>query len=503
MVVARRPGRPLRGATWRCGGSALAAARRRDRRGDGSQRRGQVDPAARAASACASATRVGDRRRARPGRPRRPRAGRPVGLVPQEPADLLWAETVAAECAAADRRRRGRPPARPGAARTAGARHRRGTAPARPVRGSAAGPGAGRGARRAAPVVLLDEPTRGLDYPAKAPALTAAAGAGGRRPRGRHRHARRRARGRGRHPHDRGGRRRGRRRRPHRVSVVVVLAARSLRRSPRSWRPTAVADRDRGGRVVAGGALMDDAAYASDPRSGHAGARPRLARRAWSPSAGRSSSSPAPTWATAPTHRGCSPCAAAAAGRRPAPRSPTAGIDAKAVALLGVLAAVGAALRPFGGGVTGFQPMFVVLILGRAGARPRVRVRAGAVTMFASALVTGGVGPWLPFQMLGAAWVGLGAGLLPRGRRTRRDRLAARGYGAVSGIAVRRSCSTCGSGRSPPDSTRRDRPSSPGPRSPRTWADSWPSAWSPRSGFDMPARHRQRGADRRGRAACR
>ena len=30
-----------------------------------------------------------------------------------------------------------------------------------------------------------------------------------------------------------------------------------------------------------------------------------------------------------------------------------------------------------------------------------------------SALVTGGVGPWLPFQMLGAAWVGLGAGLLP------------------------------------------------------------------------------------------
>jgi energy-coupling factor transport system substrate-specific component len=38
----------------------------------------------------------------------------------------------------------------------------------------------------------------------------------------------------------------------------------------------------------------------------------------------------------------------------------------------------------------------------------------GATTLFASALLTGGVGPWLPFQMVAAAWVGLGAGLLPR-----------------------------------------------------------------------------------------
>ena len=34
--------------------------------------------------------------------------------------------------------------------------------------------------------------------------------------------------------------------------------------------------------------------------------------------------------------------------------------------------------------------------------------------MFASALLTAGVGPWLPFQMLCAAWVGLAAGLLPK-----------------------------------------------------------------------------------------
>ena len=43
----------------------------------------------------------------------------------------------------------------------------------------------------------------------------------------------------------------------------------------------------------------------------------------------------------------------------------------------------------------------------------------GAVTILASALVVGGVGPWMPFQMLAAGWVGFGAGCLPpaRGRR--------------------------------------------------------------------------------------
>src|SRR5699024_3033481 len=37
----------------------------------------------------------------------------------------------------------------------------------------------------------------------------------------------------------------------------------------------------------------------------------------------------------------------------------------------------------------------------------------GVMPLVASALLTGGVGPWLPYQMLAAGWVGLGAGLLP------------------------------------------------------------------------------------------
>ena len=60
----------------------------------------------------------------------------------------------------------------------------------------------------------------------------------------------------------------------------------------------------------------------------------------------------------------------------------------------------------------------------------------GATTLFASALVTGGVGPWLPFQMLGAAWVGWGAGMLPP-LRGRAEMLMLAAYGAVAGLALR------------------------------------------------------------------
>lgn len=110
------------------------------------------------------------------------------------------------------------------------------------------------------------------------------------------------------------------------------------------------------------------------------------------------------------------------------------GIDAKAIALLGVLTAVGAALRPLGAGVTGFNPMFILVILGGRVLGRGFGFILGALTMFTSALVTGGVGPWLPFQMIGAAWVGFGAGCLPRAERRREVALVA-AYGAFAGIA--------------------------------------------------------------------
>jgi energy-coupling factor transport system substrate-specific component len=110
------------------------------------------------------------------------------------------------------------------------------------------------------------------------------------------------------------------------------------------------------------------------------------------------------------------------------------GMDAKAIALLGVLSAVVSALRPLGGGTAGLEPIWVILVLGGRALGPGFGFALGAVSLFSSALLTGGVGPWLPFQMLGAAWVGLGAGLLPQVRGRAELGLLAL-YGAVASFA--------------------------------------------------------------------
>jgi energy-coupling factor transport system substrate-specific component len=92
------------------------------------------------------------------------------------------------------------------------------------------------------------------------------------------------------------------------------------------------------------------------------------------------------------------------------------GFDVKAIAMLGVLSAVGAVLRPLGAGTAGLETVFFLLILAGRVYGPGFGFVLGATTLLGSALLTGGVGPWLPFQMMAAAWVGLGAGLLPRAK---------------------------------------------------------------------------------------
>src|SRR5580698_3942604 len=109
------------------------------------------------------------------------------------------------------------------------------------------------------------------------------------------------------------------------------------------------------------------------------------------------------------------------------------GIDAKAIALLGILAACFSALRIASPGIDGFEPEWFLLILsGRVLGRGFGFV-LGAVALFASALVTGGIGPWLPFQMLAAAWIGFGAGCLPLVRGFP-ERLLLAGYGAIAAL---------------------------------------------------------------------
>ncbi|CAL9621899.1 hypothetical protein SUDANB1_05862 [Streptomyces sp. enrichment culture] len=113
------------------------------------------------------------------------------------------------------------------------------------------------------------------------------------------------------------------------------------------------------------------------------------------------------------------------------------GLGPKAVAMLGVLAATGAALRPIGAGTAGIEPMFFLMVLSGRVLGPGFGFVLGSVTMFASALLTGGVGPWLPFQMLAMGWFAMGAGLLPGPDRLRgRGELAMlAGYGFLAAFA--------------------------------------------------------------------
>ncbi|WP_290057386.1 ECF transporter S component [Amycolatopsis solani] len=92
------------------------------------------------------------------------------------------------------------------------------------------------------------------------------------------------------------------------------------------------------------------------------------------------------------------------------------GIDAKALALLGVLSAVNAGLRPLGAGTGGIELVFFLLVLAGRVFGPGFGFVLGSTSLFTSALLTAGVGPWLPFQMLASSLIGLGAGLLPRAR---------------------------------------------------------------------------------------
>jgi energy-coupling factor transport system substrate-specific component len=92
------------------------------------------------------------------------------------------------------------------------------------------------------------------------------------------------------------------------------------------------------------------------------------------------------------------------------------GMDTKALAMLGVLSAIGAILRPLGAGTGGIELVFFLIVLGGRVYGPAFGFVLGSTTLFASALLTGGIGPWLPFQMLASSWVGLLAGLLPPAR---------------------------------------------------------------------------------------
>lgn len=109
------------------------------------------------------------------------------------------------------------------------------------------------------------------------------------------------------------------------------------------------------------------------------------------------------------------------------------------IALVGVLAALGAVARLTSVGLGGLEWVFIVAILSGRALGARAGFVVGALSIAVSSLVWGGVGPWTAFQMAGVGAVAAGAGLLPRTESTtdgvrlsRLDVAHLAGYGVVA-----------------------------------------------------------------------
>ena len=82
----------------------------------------------------------------------------------------------------------------------------------------------------------------------------------------------------------------------------------------------------------------------------------------------------------------------------------------------------------------GASPIFLLIMLVGAVFGSSMGFQMGALTLLFSAFVTGGIGPWLPFQMLVSGWIGLTAGWLPRDSHPRRRIATLALFGALWGL---------------------------------------------------------------------
>lgn len=115
-------------------------------------------------------------------------------------------------------------------------------------------------------------------------------------------------------------------------------------------------------------------------------------------------------------------------------------LGSKNIAFLGVLTALIAALRPLGIGAIGIEPMWFALILASRAMGPSFGFLLGAMSMLLSALLTGGIGPWLSYQVFAAALIGWGVAVIPKRISGRIEIFVIALYGALAsalfGIAM-------------------------------------------------------------------
>ena len=114
-------------------------------------------------------------------------------------------------------------------------------------------------------------------------------------------------------------------------------------------------------------------------------------------------------------------------------------MDSTTVALLGVLVAVNSLLRPLQG-VGGFSAFYLLPILSGYTFGGQFGFLLGSLSVLVSAIFTGGVGPWMPFQMLAVGWIGLASSLLPGKRMSgvwggKAEKWMLAGWGVFIGLA--------------------------------------------------------------------
>lgn len=87
-------------------------------------------------------------------------------------------------------------------------------------------------------------------------------------------------------------------------------------------------------------------------------------------------------------------------------------LDSRAFALIAALAAIDTALRlAVIVGIGGFNPIFFLVLCAGYVFGTTFGFMVGALSILVSALIGGGIGPWVPYQVFALGWVGVAAGV--------------------------------------------------------------------------------------------
>lgn len=113
----------------------------------------------------------------------------------------------------------------------------------------------------------------------------------------------------------------------------------------------------------------------------------------------------------------------------------TGTIGSKQLAVLGVLIALNAVIRLLGAGTAGIETAFFLIIIASYVFGSGFGFILGSASLLVSALITGGVGPWLPFQMMAAGLIGLVSGLLPKFKNRRMQLAILMAFGILASFA--------------------------------------------------------------------